>query len=120
MGKPRGERIWICDDLAAYFPGVWVEIRDAKDPDFGAFFDATTASRWLEGKPGEKLRLILSRLVVDWNLTDRDGVPLPKPWQNPDVFAELWAQSDDLWRWVRDAARYPSYRENMERRRRQN
>lgn len=35
-------------------------------------------------------RKAIADLVLDWNLVDNDDKPLPKPYQNADVFGQLY------------------------------
>jgi hypothetical protein len=37
----------------------------------------------------ERFGEILSEMLVDWNWTDGEGDPLPKPKKNPDAIGEL-------------------------------
>ena len=44
----------------------------------------------------DSICLELSNKVVDWDWTDLNGEPLPKPYHNPDVFKQL-AEEEIVW-----------------------
>ena len=53
----------------------------------------------------------LSERVMDWNWTDNNGEPLPKPYKNPDVFQNL-LNEELIWLITSSLGETPSERKN--------
>ncbi len=77
--------------------GYWIEVRrrlKMKDLTLFAGF-----SRFANLSPAETLAAMddvfaaLGMIVVDWNLEDEEGQPLPSPKDNPEAFGELYVDT---------------------------
>jgi hypothetical protein len=63
----------------------WVEIRNPTYEDLELVMDG--AGEMDEGKKMEISKMLINRLVLNWNWVDDDGAPMPKP--TPEILSKL-------------------------------